>query len=47
MDRLGADFDFAVQTVKDRLGANAVPIQIPIGAESEFIGMIDIISQKA
>ena len=47
MDRLGADFDFAVQTVKDRLGANAVPIQIPIGAESEFTGMIDIISQKA
>ena len=47
MDRLGADFDFAVQTVKDRLGANAVPIQIPIGSESEFTGMIDIITQKA
>src|SRR5512136_2983631 len=36
MDRIGADFAKAVQTMKDRLGANAVPIQLPIGAESEF-----------
>ena len=47
MDRLGADFDNAVKTVHDRLGANAVPIQIPIGAESEFKGMIDLIERKA
>ena len=47
MDRLGADFDFAVQTVKDRLGADAIPIQIPIGSESEFSGIIDIIEEKA
>lgn len=47
MDRLGADFDFAVSTVHQRLGANAVPIQIPIGAESEFNGMIDLIDQCA
>ena len=47
MDRLGADFDYAVKTVHDRLGANAVPIQIPIGAESEFKGMIDLIERKA
>jgi elongation factor G len=47
MDRLGADFDYAVGTVHQRLGANAVPIQIPIGAESEFQGMIDLVEQKA
>ena len=47
MDRLGADFNNAVKTVHDRLGANAVPIQIPIGAESEFKGMIDLIERKA
>jgi len=47
MDRLGADFDNAVKTVHDRLGANAVPIQIPIGAESGFKGMIDLIERKA
>jgi|TARA_B110000495_G_C23033098_1_gene615933 elongation factor G len=47
MDRLGADFYFSVKTVHDRLGANAVPIQIPIGAESEFKGMIDLLDRKA
>lgn len=47
MDRLGANFDYAVQTVHERLGANAVPIQIPIGAESEFHGLIDLVEQKA
>ena len=47
MDRLGADFNYAVQTVHDRLGANAVPIQMPMGAESEFVGLIDLVGQKA
>ncbi|MDA1278522.1 MAG: elongation factor G [Chloroflexi bacterium] len=47
MDRLGADFDYAVRTVHERLGANAVPIQIPMGAESEFHGLIDLVAQKA
>ncbi|MEX0762365.1 MAG: elongation factor G [Dehalococcoidia bacterium] len=47
MDRLGADFDYAVSTVRSRLGANAVPMQIPIGAESEFKGMIDLVSRTA
>lgn len=47
MDRLGANFDFAVSTLHQRLGANAVPIQIPIGAESEFTGMIDLVKQCA
>jgi elongation factor G len=47
MDRLGADFDYAVGTLHQRLGANAVPIQIPLGAESEFSGMIDLMKQCA
>ncbi len=47
MDRLGADFAAAVQTMVDRLGANAVPIQLPIGAEAEFSGIIDLITMKA
>jgi len=47
MDRLGANFNYAVETVHDRLGANAVPIQIPMGAESEFHGLIDLVAQKA
>jgi len=47
MDRLGADFYNAVQTVHDRLGANAVPLQIPMGAESSFLGMIDLLEKKA
>ena len=47
MDRLGANFNYAVQTVHDRLGANAVPIQIPMGAESEFHGLIDLVACKA
>src|SRR6187399_3203977 len=41
MDRIGADFYFSVQTIIDRLGANPVPIQIPIGREDTFRGVID------
>jgi elongation factor G len=47
MDRTGADFYFSVQTIIDRLGANPIPIQIPIGKESEFRGSIDLITMKA
>src|SRR5215203_1774125 len=47
MDRIGANFEQGVQTMIDRLGANAVPIQLPIGAESEFSGLIDLINMKA
>jgi elongation factor G len=47
MDRIGANFEQGVQTMVDRLGANAVPIQLPIGAESEFRGLIDLINMKA
>lgn len=47
MDATGADFFRCVQTVRDRLKANAVPIQIPIGSEDQFKGMVDLISNKA
>src|SRR5688500_15443172 len=47
MDRIGADFDRGVQTMIDRLAANPVPIQLPIGAESEFQGIIDLVGMKA
>jgi elongation factor G len=47
MDRIGADFYISVQTMIDRLGANPVPIQIPIGRESEFRGSIDLVTMKA
>jgi elongation factor G len=47
MDRIGADFANAVQTMRDRLGANPLPIQLPIGAEDGFVGVIDLIEDKA
>jgi len=47
MDIMGADFFRVVQMVKDRLKANAVPIQLPIGAEGDFIGIIDLVDMKA
>ncbi|WP_044641875.1 elongation factor G [Risungbinella massiliensis] len=47
MDITGADFYSAVEQMKDRLRANAVPIQLPIGAESEYLGMIDLVKMKA
>lgn len=47
MDRMGADYFSAVNSMKEKLGANAVPVQYPIGAESQFIGMVDLISMKA
>jgi elongation factor G len=47
MDRIGADFDKAVGTMVERLEANAVPVQLPIGAESEFRGIVDLIEMKA
>jgi elongation factor G len=47
MDRIGANFDQAVQTMRDRLGANPIPVQLPIGAEGEFKGVIDLIRAKA
>ena len=47
MDRLGADFYSVVSRLRERLGANAAPIQIPIGAESDYKGYIDLITMKA
>ena len=47
MDRIGADFGGSLKTMVDRLGANAVPLQLPIGAESEFKGIIDLVEMKA
>jgi elongation factor G len=46
MDRTGADFFNSVQTMKDRLGANALPIQLPIGAEEGFQGVVDLVRMK-
>ena len=47
MDRIGADFERGVQTMIDRLAAHPVPIQLPIGAESEFKGIIDLVENHA
>jgi len=47
MDILGADFIKSVKTIKDRLQAKAVPIQLPIGAEDQFVGIIDLIDMQA
>ena len=47
MDKTGADFLYATDTLKDRLGANAVPVQLPIGAEDHFEGIIDLIEMEA
>jgi len=47
MDRIGADFERGVQTMIDRLGAHPVPIQLPIGVESGFLGIVDLINMKA
>ena len=47
MDRIGANFYAAVTSIKDRLGAHAVPIQLPIVAESEFKGMVDLVTEEA
>jgi elongation factor G len=47
MDRIGADFSGSLKTMADRLGANAVPLQIPIGAESAFKGIVDLVEMKA
>ncbi len=47
LDRTGADFWRCVGMIEDRLGANAVPVQIPIGSEDKFVGVIDLIRMKA
>jgi elongation factor G len=47
MDRIGADFDMSVRTMVERLGAHPVPVQLPIGAEGDFRGIIDLVGMKA
>jgi elongation factor G len=47
MDRIGANFEGSVQTMIDRLGAHPVPVQLPIGAEADFKGVIDLVNMKA
>src|SRR5438876_3385987 len=47
MDRVGSDFHKGIQTMIDRLGAHPVPIQLPIGSEGDFKGVIDLVSEKA
>ncbi|WP_430610770.1 elongation factor G [Enterococcus sp. DIV0876] len=47
MDKIGADFLYSVSTLHDRLQANAHPIQLPIGAEDDFVGIIDLVKMKA
>ncbi len=46
IDRVGASFDAAVADIRDRLGANAVPIQMPVGVEDAFEGVVDLVAQK-
>jgi len=47
MDRVGADYFYSVETIKTKLGGNPVPVQIPVGAEDSFRGVVDLIEQKA
>ena len=47
MDRVGADFEASVTSILERLGANAVPIFLPIGAEDQFTGVVDLVARKA
>ena len=47
MDRLGADFGRAVETMRDRLGTNAIPVHLPIGAEGDFAGLVDLVTMTA
>ena len=47
MDKIGADFYFSVRTMQERLGANVIPIQLPVGSEGDFEGVIDLVEMKA
>ncbi len=47
MDRMGADFYHSIQTIVDRLSARPVPVQIPVGAEDQFKGIVDLVTMKA
>lgn len=47
MDRIGASYDYTIETIRQRLGANPIPMQVPIGSESGFKGVIDLLEEKA
>ena len=47
MDATGADFFASVDTIRDKLKANPVPIEIPIGSEANFVGVVDLITMKS
>ncbi|MCB1075442.1 MAG: GTP-binding protein, partial [Simkania sp.] len=47
MDRVGADYFYCVKSMEEKLGANALPVQCPIGAENDFLGMVDLVTMKA
>ena len=47
MDRVGADYFYCIKSMQEKLGANAIPVQYPIGAENDFLGMCDLVSMKA
>src|SRR5512132_4131108 len=47
MDKVGADFYFSVRTMEERLGANVIPVQLPIGSASEFEGIVDLVEMNA
>ncbi|MDR9755170.1 MAG: hypothetical protein RJR35_00145 [Thermoanaerobacterales bacterium] len=47
MDRVGADFHRSVNLIRERLQANAVPVQLPIGGEDSFVGVIDLVRDRA
>lgn len=47
MDRIGASFDRSVESIRKRLGANAIPMQLPIGTEAQFRGVVDLLTQRA
>ena len=47
MDRVGADFERVVRAIRERLGANAVPLQLPIGSEDDFQGVVDLLTERA
>jgi elongation factor G len=47
MDKIGADFYFSVRTMEERLGANVIPVQLPIGAEADFEGIVDLVEMNA
>jgi elongation factor G len=47
MDRVGASYEYTIDTIRQRLGANPIPMQLPIGSEANFRGVVDLLSQKA